>query len=166
MLLGAPKKAPAAFGLGFLLFSRQYFRRGGARGRLTFSRSSLPVDAAGRRGRSFPEEDALRDAAGMELLLLQGWSLAPEARIHTRRAIYGGGQLTLSAWPPARAGTETGGEFVPQSGARELPRRPFPLSLHSPCGAKPCGAADRNSGGVPPPRDPSSLPTMGRAALT
>lgn len=68
---------------------------------------------------------------------------------------YGGGQLMLPAWPPARAGRKTGGEFVLQSRARELLQCPFSLSLHSLCRAKTCGAADRNHGRSQGPCIPS-----------
>lgn len=99
----------------------------------------------------------------MELPLLQGRSQAPgaRARARIRRAIYGGGQLMLPAWAPASAATKPGGEFVPQSRARELLQCPFSLSLHSLRRAKPCGGADRNRGGVPLPGTSRPSPLQG-----
>lgn len=69
----------------------------------------------------------------------------------------GGGQLMLPAWPPARAGRKTGGEFVLQGCARQLLQCPFSPSLHSLCGENPSRVADKSHGGVcPPPRPGTS----------
>lgn len=63
----------------------------------------------------------------------------------------------LPAWPPARAGRKTGGEFVLQGCARQLLQCPFSPSLHSLCGENPSRVADKSHGGVcPPPRPGTS----------
>ena len=82
------------------------------------------------------------------------WSLSS----HPYPQGYGGGQLMLPAWPPARAGRKTGGEFVPQSRARELLQCPFSPSLHSLCGANPSEVVDQSHGGVPPPETSHPFP--------